>query len=241
MISKEVLYKDVFNTFNSIADSTKDLENVTNTYPYFALGHYFLLQSKKEAQLNFTNEAAKANLFFTNPFLLQHHLTQNDDIEVIGDDKLALQQTTPIIEFEKTETLEVSKEEVTQKIISKDEPLLFEPLYTTDYFASQGIKLSDKVLDNDKLGQQLKSFTSWLKTMKKVHPTKNLQTTVANEAAIQALAEKSNVEEEVYTEAMAEAFTQQGKQIRAMEVYTKLSLMFPEKSAYFAAKIDNLK
>jgi hypothetical protein len=62
-----------------------------------------------------------------------------------------------------------------------------------------------------------------------------VETTVQNQAA------KSNIEEEVLTEAMAEAFAQQGKNIRAIDTYEKLSLLNPAKSAYFAAKIDSLK
>ena len=58
---------------------------------------------------------------------------------------------------------------------------------------------------------------------------------------VQALAEKSNQEEEVLTEAMAVVLSSQGKRQKAVELYQKLSLMNPSKSAYFAAKIEQLK
>ncbi len=124
---------------------------------------------------------------------------------------------------------------------SVPEQPLFEPLHATDYFASQGIKLSENVLGNDKLGQQLKSFTAWLKTMKKVQGDRLPPVSAAGEAAVQNLAEKSNREEDVLTEAMAEVYAQQGKTEKAIETYTKLSLLNPSKSAYFAAKIESLK
>ncbi len=124
--------------------------------------------------------------------------------------------------------------------VAKDE-MLFEPLFTSDYFASQGIKLSEAILADDKLGKQLKSFTSWLKTMKKVHPDKLPMVNAILEAKVQSQAAKSNIEEEVITEPMAEAFALQGKEIRAIEVYEKLSLLNPIKSAYFATKIEQLK
>jgi hypothetical protein len=117
---------------------------------------------------------------------------------------------------------------------------LFEPLFARDYFASQGIKLSEAMLGDDKLGQQLKSFTSWLKSMKKLHPEKLVGNLVVNEQAIQEQAAKSNLEIEVLTEAMADVFAQQGKIVRAQEIYEKLSLQNPLKSAYFAAKIEKL-
>lgn len=121
--------------------------------------------------------------------------------------------------------------------------MLFEPMHMVDYFASQGIKLSEEALTADKLGKQLKSFTEWLKTMKKIE-TGSIGTNGApvNEAdrRVQQLAAKSNADNEVLTESMAEVLALQGKAARAIEVYRKLSLLNPAKSAYFAAKIDSL-
>ncbi|MEP7111500.1 MAG: hypothetical protein ABI760_26130, partial [Ferruginibacter sp.] len=119
--------------------------------------------------------------------------------------------------------------------------ILFEPLHTTDYFASLGIKLSGDITPSDKLGKQLKSFTEWLKTMKKIHNDQLPEQIGQNEISVQKLAEQSNKEAGVVTEAMAEVLLHQGKAEKAMEVYKKLSLLNPSKSAYFAAKIDQLK
>lgn len=126
----------------------------------------------------------------------------------------------------------------------KEEPLLFEPLHTTDYFASQGIKLSEVVQTGDKVGRQLRSFTEWLKTMKKLHPEgmneKNAGSAVIDNA-VQHMAERSNKEEEVVTESMAAVYIQQGKLNKAREIYKKLSLLNPSKSAYFAAKLNEIQ
>ena len=46
---------------------------------------------------------------------------------------------------------------------------------------------------------------------------------------------------EVITETMAEVLAKQGMREKAMEMYRKLSLLEPEKSAYFAQKIEQLK
>lgn len=119
--------------------------------------------------------------------------------------------------------------------------LLFTPLFATDYFASQGIKLRDEALPNDKLGKQLKSFTDWLKTMKKVNDSKLPAGSEVMDISVQKLAENSNKEEEVITETMAEVFLQQGKLHKAKEIYEKLSLLNPSKIAFFAAKIDQIQ
>ena len=122
----------------------------------------------------------------------------------------------------------------------KDE-MLFEPLFTTDYFASQGIKLSEEVKPDDKLGKQLKSFTEWLKTMKKNKAAQPSESTAIVDISVEKMAENSNKETEVVTESMAEVFIQQGKSKKAIEIYEKLSLLNPAKSTYFAAKIESLK
>ncbi|MEO5681364.1 MAG: hypothetical protein ABIQ88_01920 [Chitinophagaceae bacterium] len=120
---------------------------------------------------------------------------------------------------------------------------LFEPFHTVDYFASQGIKLSKMEADGkDKLGRQLKSFTDWLKTMKKL-PQVSINKILAEneESKVVADAIHSLENKEVITEAMAEVFEKQGLYDKAAQVYQKLSLLNPGKSAYFAAKIDVLK
>ena len=129
---------------------------------------------------------------------------------------------------------------IPKPIVETADSLVFEPLHTSDYFASQGIKLSQDPLPTDKLGKQLKSFTEWLKTMKKVH---DAPTTLNDkvDSSVQHLAEISNKDAEVMTETMAEVFLQQGKKNKAKEIYVKLSLLNPDKSAYFAAKLENLK
>jgi hypothetical protein len=119
--------------------------------------------------------------------------------------------------------------------------LTFEPMHLVDYFASQGIKLSEEVQTADKLGKQLKSFTEWLKTMKKIHVPAEETGATHSDIIIQTMAEKSNAENEVLTEAMADVLAQQGKAGKAIELYKKLSLLNPSKIAYFAAKIEQLK
>ena len=130
---------------------------------------------------------------------------------------------------------------ITDNAGPNEEAIAFEPLHTVDYFASQGIKITDEVFTNDKLGTQMKSFTEWLKSMKKLHPGNLPQQNSLAEHIIQSAAETSNIDTEVLTEAMAEVLIKQDKREKAIEMYNKLSLINPAKSAYFAAKIENIK
>jgi hypothetical protein len=126
-------------------------------------------------------------------------------------------------------------------VVTKDDTISYQPLYTSDYFASLGIKLDENGKPVDKLGKQLKSFTDWLKIMKKIHPDQLSQESGQSDIEIQKMAEKSNTKGDILTEAMADVLTQQGKITKAIEVYQKLSLLNPSKSAYFAAKINSIE
>lgn len=120
--------------------------------------------------------------------------------------------------------------------------LTFEPFHTVDYFASQGIKLSQEEAGSGAFGKQLKSFTEWLKTMKRLPPPElSARLDRSSEKTVQNLAEGSVHDADIVTEAMAEVWIKQGKTEKALEVYNKLSLLNPSKKAYFAAKIDKLK
>ena len=117
-----------------------------------------------------------------------------------------------------------------------------EPYYTIDYFASQGIKVDLTQQPQDKLTKQLLKFTDWLKKMKTVNPNpQDLGTDPELEKAIQGIAQTSNEAKEIATETMAEVFVKQGKIDKAVQLYIKLSFLDPEKSSYFAAKIQQLK
>jgi len=88
----------------------------------------------------------------------------------------------------------------------------------------------------------MKSFTDWLKTMRKL-PQKNREIIpdIAAEHQVQAIAAHSIEGKEVVTETMAEVLAKQGMREKAVDMYRKLSLLEPDKSAYFATKIEQLK
>lgn len=218
MQHKELL-QHLFKTQNAGNDSIVMLQKNVEQFPYFGINQFFLLKELHQSNKVDSDTAAKTALYFSNAYWLNYQLNKK--------------------ETEKEETASVVSEKA--KSPEKDEEPLFEPLFATDYFASQGIKLSEEVQNSDKLGKQLKSFTEWLKTMKKVNGSKLPETTEATDKAIEHIAEKSNTTEDVITEAMAEVFIQQGKPAKAIEIYEKLSLHNPSKSVFFADKIKNLK
>jgi hypothetical protein len=119
----------------------------------------------------------------------------------------------------------------------------FDPYHTIDYFASQGIKLKLEELAKDKLGMQLKSFTEWLRSMKRIGPASINGAALddTTQQAIQNIADTSIEGKDIVTEAMAEVWAKQGNYRKAISIYEKLSLQNPVKSTYFADRIQQLK
>jgi len=216
------------------------LETLAEKYPWCSLAQLSLLHSYKEhSPSQFDKQAQKAALFFNNTnwlnwqlHLLSSEMEPAEDVE---------EEVTTIEEDAQNEKLQKSLHDISSQANTTEETIAFEPLYTTDYFASQGIKLTDEPVTSDKLGSQVKSFTEWLKSMKRVHTDEDLpKGDEQTERNIQQIAEHSNAAAEVVTEAMADVLVKQDKKDKAIEVYRKLSLINPFKSAYFAAKINEL-
>lgn len=218
------------------------LENIAGKYPWCSVAQLSLLHSyKKNNMPQFDNQASKTALFFNNTNWLnwQLHLLSKE-YETVKNNGEEWPAST-IEHQEQNVKIQQSLSDVSSQANTTKEVISFEPLHTTDYFASQGIKLTDEPVTNDKLGSQVKSFTEWLKSMKKIHKEKLGEGDEQTDKNIQLIAEHSNTDAEVITEAMADVLVKQDKRDKAIEVYEKLSLINPSKSAYFAGKIDSLK
>lgn len=140
-----------------------------------------------------------------------------------------------------TSPLNKLKQEVADGELAEGE-LTFEPYHTVDYFASQGIKFITEEKPADRFGQQLKSFTEWLKAMKKLPVAETMKMSdPPSEEKVEQLANSSINESEVVTEAMAEVWLKQGNKEKATEIYNKLSLLNPSKTAYFASLAEQIK
>ncbi len=220
-----MIQQDLYNKIYQGNSSNPDemLLKEVASFPYFSIPHFFLLERTKKTIPEYPAIAARTALHFNDAYFLDYQLRQLKNVPLPSNNE------SPKIE-NKTAPSEIEKEE-----------LVFEPLFASDYFASQGIKLSAEIKSDDKLGKQMKSFTEWLKTMKKADAGKLPETSGIADKAVSDMAEKSNTTAQVVTESMADVFIQQGKLNKAIEIYEKLSLLNPSKSVFFADKIKSLK
>jgi hypothetical protein len=251
--------------------SVQELQQYAERHPYFGAAQLLLAKKlQKENDAKYKEQLEKTFLFFHNPLWVEQLLddtgnatlrkAENEATETIAEEvsvsvaevvpdpvvEKEQMQTRPEVQPVTDDTLNVThqKEPVPESInpAFQKEELLFEPFHTVDYFASQGIKFKEDEKPKDKFGIQLKSFTDWLRTMKKL-PVTEIASKVqsGSEQKVEQMAESSIKQGDVLTETMAEVWEKQGNTQKAIEIYGKLSLLEPSKSTYFAAKIEELK
>jgi hypothetical protein len=158
---------------------------------------------------------------------------ENSPIE--SEEEIIAQQAPVSAPIE--ETIAVSHDQPTVEL---NAPIPIEPYHTVDYFASQGIKTR---LDDaqDELGRKVRTFTAWLKTMKRLQPAAEINEIEESDEEIDNGLDQPIMQEIIATEAMAEVYLKQGLAQKAIEVYAKLSLQNPANSHIFAAKIIQIK
>jgi hypothetical protein len=271
MIEKsDQLVKRLLNKSALKDKSVEDLQALTDQYPYFSAAQLLLAKRLEFSSEAHAQQKAKAALFVYNPLQIDELLNdsevnfEEEEVPAVEENLLAennhlevpvalepVETITPQNSVEATEvtTSRAEEPEIKMPALNIPQPsannkldITFEPYHTVDYFASQGIKLSQSEVPTDQFGKQLKSFTEWLKTMKKLPTTAITHNTDGvGEKKVEKLAAHSLQNADIVTESMAEVWIKQGNLEKASEVYNKLSLQNPSKKAYFAAKIESLK
>lgn len=227
-----VLFERLLKDSSTLEDvSLADLESFADAHPWFGTAHYLLAMKKQQLNSSDTAEALQRAALYYHPIWFAHQAKN------IGEAKQDFEAVSAPIQSTAQATENIS-ETISSKVDEAE--LAFEPYHTVDYFASQGIKLKEDPNANDQLTQQVKSFTQWLRTMKKIHVEQAASSTPIAENEVIAKADDSNAKTDVITEAMAEVLIKQGKKEQALDLYRKLSLLQPEKSHYFASLIDIL-
>lgn len=211
-----------------------DIKQLANQYPWMAAARVLLVKKlEEEKDAEWLWEWNKASSLFEDQLWLDFLLNEPAEANTIDSrvSKAAINSAASL----------ASPMMASSTGVSSSQEMVFEPFHTVDYFASQGIRFKPEEQPQDKLGKQLKSFTDWIKTMKKL-PLSEIGKSVdpKEERKVEQLAGLSLEQQDVVTEAMAAIWVKQKNYAKAREVYHKLSLLEPAKSAYFASKINEL-
>jgi hypothetical protein len=219
--------------------SSEEIEHLAKQYPYFSSAQLLLAAKQKQTDHpDFEKHLISASLHVNNPLWLDHLLNSKPTSEKIVTEEKVIETEVDeepnndelVLERSRHEFVVASRPEekisitpvptlpVIEKDEAKDRALVFEPYYTVDYFASQGIKNTLEEKPKDRLGQQLKSFTEWLKTIRQMPPQQiaAMNTDTNSEEKVVQLATHSLAEENVDTESMAEVWIKQGQSEKAI-------------------------
>jgi len=162
-------------------------------------------------------------------------------------DSAILLEATTILETE----VEVDKQELiihhslienTKEDIVEDQQIPIEDVYIGDYFATQGIHLDEiEHPEAKKINLTTNSFSDWLKLMQKIEHTEEVE--IAEEKVshqLNDIHESAIPEMDIQTETMADIYLKQGLKSKAIQIFEKLSLINPSKSAYFTSRINKI-
>ena len=220
-------------------------EQVTHTALFFSSPqwlHYQLSDESEKGNFRLTQYDRHFNNISEDiPVELPETLAVDEDDENNWDNALPENEAEQTIIDEPFLSLDMEPELIEAPVsLATSSTIPIEPYHTVDYFASQGIKtnLNDP---QDELGKKVKTFTAWLKTMKRLQPAEEISEIEDNDEEIDSGFDQPLNTEIIATEAMAEVYLKQGLTQKAIEVYAKLSLQNPANSHIFAAKIIQIK
>jgi Fe-S cluster biosynthesis and repair protein YggX len=194
--------------------------------------------------------------------------TIEEEISITADDIIttpapeAPVTAPPVAAVTKTPAAETPAETTSLKIFpldtsaAEDTSLTFQPLYSDDYFAYKRLKDPEHAeLLNEQGASEMKSFTSWLRDMKDTFAEKASKKWYHEQmhrsyedvdpevsVAVEKMAMSSiTLNNDIVSETLAEIWARQQQYQTAILIYQKLSLLNPNKSAYFAQKIKELQ
>lgn len=116
----------------------------------------------------------------------------------------------------------------------------------TEFLAEEGAEIQDSVkqnnLDNGGLTDERWSLIdSFLREYKPAAPKSEPEVIPSNKTAIDLSEQRTDPGKEIITETLAEIFLAQKNYKKAIEIFEKLRLKYPEKNAYFADLIKKAR
>ncbi len=191
-----------------------DLEKLLIEYPWFAYARQELFIKLAESGKGFVEEQLKKSSSFLPSLQTIYYKavdTGCDDADMPVIDFNEFNREVNLIEEKSPAKSDVSKNEIRYIFVGGD------------YFTKEDLQSVEEV----------KSFN--IGRLGSAEDTEDaVNETVVKDNNIDCL-------NGFYTETLARIYAQQGYYEEAMEVYAKLILLYPEKSAYFAALVDKVK
>ena len=230
-MNKDVFSYLVAHPVNLSLTDVKTMEAITNQYPYCQLAHTLLA---KGYHAQFAEELAFEKIRLASAYALSRNALRklingsfkNEQV-VSSQEKF---ESEYLHKFGKgLDSQIVDSEPMPQKDIS-DREILNNSVVVEDYFIDEIAQRRD--LQNSIIDSFLTKDPGLIRTTKIQLEGMGKQEDLSLGSV--------RLEKGIVTESYAKILTMQGRKDKAIEVYKKLILKFPEKKAYFATKIQEL-
>lgn len=223
--------RSVFKSIMTVTSQKRRHEVAENIQPE--------LQRHEEIKAEVSNQVTTSPEMVTPPFYLNPEHTTDDsfydeifhDLDKLKELKNRFEET--VKQFESGTLSSVIEADKNQKIN-------IDPIDSTDELLIEIKSTKKKITPEDpKQKEQIEIIEKFIKTQPSI---KGKVSTEEKSAPKDDLSEKSlTYSENIISETLAQILIKQGKKEKAIEVLKKLIWKFPQKKAYFAAQIEDLK
>jgi len=226
-------------------EEVKELRSLLYEYPYFQLACMLIAKSQYEQDPSQAQQAIQ---------LAAVYATDRQQLKLFLENKLNFKKNTPVV-LPPQEISEQKKEiSVTQKEdkyeINKtptnqfaNETTRKTPVKQVEFINSYISSLStkdEKKVTNRKSLKQLNIIENFIKQGIKFKPMTIHEMTL-EEAHVDLTKQSTMLNDNLLTESLAQIMLKQGRFDKAIDIYNRLQVKYPEKISYFAKVINELK
>lgn len=220
--------------------SSKEIQTIVEQYPYFQSARMLFLKSLYDNKsISYQSELKLTATYAGNRALLQSFILKQAPVSTVehtvveAENQPSVQEQT--MTTEENRTTEIQHDEPTKTasrtIIEFD---FDETVHKQDFFELPKISEEPKEPLTEKKKQQLEIIDRFIKTEPRIIPKENSIDQTRD------LSAESATDTEFLTETLAEIYVRQKKYDKAIVMFQKLSLKFPQKSVYFASRISDI-
>ena len=223
----------------ALADTSALIEMV-HDYPFFHTGHLILLYNLKKSNSELYNQQLRESAVHVPDRQVLFNLLYNINVTPVTSPSPIIEETEkPIVqEKEQAELLEID-ENVTQSYSDSESARVVEFSAPQTKQARVNDQVQDFELDEEPASQpsSFDLIEKFIEENPAFTPNKLDLTEAREDISVGSVVDN----EDLVTETLATVYISQKLYEKAISIYEKLILKFPEKSTYFASRIEELR